>query len=60
MSDKIKLVFKKDIGLVAWPCTIRVPLDDGKLEEQGCTARFRVLPQSRLDALYPAGQKSAG
>ena len=52
MSDKVKLVFKKDIGLVAWQCTISVPKDDGKREEQILTARFRVLPQPRLEELY--------
>lgn len=53
MSEtKTKLVFKKEIGLISWPCTISVPLDDGKREEQILTPRFRVLTQLQMAQIY--------
>jgi hypothetical protein len=52
MSEKTKLVFKKEIGAGAWPCTISVPQDDGARQEQMITPRFRVIPQSEIDELY--------
>ncbi len=51
MAEK-KLVFKKDIGLVSWPCTIRVPLEGGKHQDQELTPRFRIITQGRINEFF--------
>lgn len=57
---KTKLVFKKDIGLIAWPCTIRVPQDGGGHQEQQLVPRFKVIAQERIETLYGAAARTAG
>lgn len=48
-----KLIYKKEIGVVSWPCRISEPVDGGKREEFELTVRFKVLPQERLEQAFP-------
>ncbi len=43
---------------VKWPVTISVPQDGGRVQKHEITARFDILPQSRLDDLV-RGQRGA-
>jgi hypothetical protein len=38
---------------IVWPCIIKVPLSGGVFQDQELKARFRVLPEERLEFLYP-------
>lgn len=39
-----------------WPVEYRTPKDDGKFEKVSFDARFKALPQSRLDELEAAAK----
>lgn len=48
-----KLVFKKTLGLIAWPCIINVPLpENGGHQKQEITARFKIISQAEIDGFY--------
>lgn len=40
----------------SWPVSFEVPMDNGTRAAQGFTARFRLLPQSRIEDLSATPQ----
>jgi hypothetical protein len=60
MTDgKVKFVFKSgEPRLVAWPCTISVPLDGGARQEQSIVARFKVLAPEKIAELAGNGDRA--
>lgn len=54
MADKApKFVFKKAEGnVIAWPCTISVPVEGGGRQDQELIAKFKVASQQQIEEFY--------
>jgi hypothetical protein len=50
-EKKPLLIFKETPGIIAWPCTISVPVSGGGRQDQEVTARFNVISRERFDEL---------